>query len=337
MKPFASFCLALLSTTLFSTAAETALSALRALPRADAQNLVRVEARDGLTSPDHWMFTVYDREAPSSLRVLVVAKGEVVTSQDLSPKEAAAQSKELLESAAIKVDSDQAADLALSYAAANNVKVAAMNFELARQGAKAVPVWIVSCLDQNGGPLGSVVITASRGNVVASEGFPIAPGAAPKVLVSQRPVIRTAAIDPKVMISDREFLAGQAKEPAAPPVAEAPAPLSDVASDAPPAPVESAPPVAAPKESKVSRVAPKIKGLPAATPSPTRIASRKREPSAERTVVLTTVPDEVEPANEPDESFERPRRVEVERFSEEDEPPRKRLHIGRFLHRLLPF
>ena len=208
------------------------------------------------------MFTVYDREAPNSLRVLVVAKGEVVTSQDLSPKDAATQSKELLESAAIKVDSDQAADLALAYAAANNVKVTAMNFEMARQGAKAVPVWIVSCLDKNGGPLGSVVITASRGNVVASEGFPNAPGAAskvPPVLTSQTPLIRTAAIDPQVMVSDREFLAGQPKESAAPPIAappsaaEAPAPLSDVAGAAPPAPVESAPPVARGPEGEQSQ------------------------------------------------------------------------------------
>lgn len=344
MKTFAPICLALLSTTLFSTAAETALSALRALPKFDAQNVVRVEARDGLPSPEHWMFTVYDRQAPNSLRVLVVAKGEVVTSQDLSPKDAATQSKELLESAAIKVDSDQAADLALAYAAANNVKVTAMNFEMARQGAKAVPVWIVSCLDKNGGPLGSVVVTASRGNVVASEGFPNAPGAGPRVPAGQAnrtPLIQTAAVDPQVMRSDREFLAGQAKEVAppiaAPPsVAEPPSPISDVAGAAPP--VESTPPAVALKENKVSRVAPKIKGLPAATPSPTpRIATRKRETPADRTIILSSVPDEVEPANAPDDSVDRPRRTETERFSSEDEAPRRKVHVGRFIRRLLPF
>jgi hypothetical protein len=318
---------------------------------------------------------VYDREAPASLRALIVAKGEVVTSQDVSPSAAAPQSKELLDSAGIKVDSDQAADLALSYAAANNVKVSAMNFELARQGAKAVPVWIVSCLDKNGGPLGSVVITASRGSVVASEGFPNAPDALQKVAgmpeTRPAPVIRTAALDPEIMSSDREFLKQQARESATPPQenaapapsaqVESPAPSSRaespersprvasappstraesserstrLADAAPPAPVASAPPVAASKESKESRVVPKAKP----TPTPAKIASRKHEAPADRTEAVTSVPDESIPESAPDEAFDRSRhRTDSDRFSSEDEQPRRKIHVGRFIHRILPF
>jgi hypothetical protein len=342
VKALATAFLALILSSLSSSAAETALSALRALWAADAHNLVRVEARDGLLSPEHWMFTVYDKESRSSLRVLVVAKGEVVTSHDVPPAEAAAQSKELLDSAAVKVDSDEAAERALTYAAANHVKVSAMNFELARQGAKAVPVWIVSCLDQNGAPLGSVVVTASRGNVVASEGFPTAPGAASLVQAMatsrSKPLIQTAAVDPQIMASDREFLKGQVKEstaesiPGLPSAAEPPAPLSDVANAAPPVAIESAPAIAESRENKVSRVQPKAKSTP--TPAP-KVAGRKRE-TPDPTIVIGG-PDELDREIPPDDAFDRSRgRTDRERLSSEEEAPRK-VHIGRFIRRILPF
>jgi hypothetical protein len=320
-----------LLTALTSSAGETALSALRALPQADARNLVRIAARDGLGSPEHWYFTVYDPGAPAFLRVLVVAKGEVVTSQDVSPTEAAGLSKELLDRAAIKVDSDQAAEVALSYAAANQVQATFLNYELARQGAKAVPVWVVTCLDQNVRPLGSVVITASQGNVVASEGFLNKPGAA---LASQAVPEKRPAIDPRVMMSDQEFLAAQTRGSSNPPtIAEPPAPSSEPESWTPPA-----------RESKLTS-----RGKATPSPSP-RVASRIRGLPPETMADVTTVPDldDDDDSWDPDrdrgydqsreERVDRPRRrSEPVHLSPVDELPRKVQHIRRFIHRLLPF
>jgi hypothetical protein len=268
-----------------------------------------------------------------------------VTSQDVPAAEAKGLSKELLESAAIKVDSDQAANLALSYAAANQAKVSFLNYELARQGARAVPVWVVTCLDQNVQPLGSVVITASRGNVVASEGFPNKPGAAQASQPVQKAPAETpprvVGIDPRIAMSDREFLEAHAREstPAPTPRIEGLPPTDEPESWAPPE-RQAPPPIAASKTSKSSRSS-KAKGTP--TPPP-RIASRTRELPPEA-IIGIPMPPEPDDANDDDRrdqewdvSNNRPhRRSEPVRFSSEDDLPRKVQHVRRFIHRLLPF
>lgn len=342
MKNLAPLFFALLLEALPAGAAETALSALRALPKADAHSLVRIAARDGLASPEHWYFTVYDRAAASSLRVLVVAKGEVVTSEDVSAAEASGLSKELMDSNDIKVDSDQVASLALSYAAANQIKVSFLNYELARQGARAVPVWVVTCLDQDAKSLGSLVVTASRGNVVASEGFANPPGAAQ--VSSPVPPLRPesagprAAVDPRVAMSDREFLQSQTKAGEAPPVAGVPdaipglPPSTAPEAWAPPPRTEPLPLIAASKSGKSTAGK---KGAP----TPARIA--------DRTVDLP--PDAVDPNGVPrsyvddedDDMVWREREPSRRRpapvFSSKPELPREVRRVRSFIHRILPF
>jgi hypothetical protein len=180
------------------------------------------------------------------------------------------------------------------------------------------------------------------------------------------------------MKSDQEFLADQTRESVGAPdpgqrQEEQPA-LSSTA--APAAAVKNPPPIAtAPKESNLSRSAPKAKATP--TPS-SRLASRKRELPPESTGEVTVVPDYADDPRDQDwdrnrdqdyrfrhdrdadfdrdrdddwdrnrdrdfdrrhdEWADRPhRRSESVRFSPEDELPRKVQHIRRFIHRLLPF
>lgn len=322
VKSFAPIMLATMLAVRSLCAGETALSALQGLPKADARNVVRIAARDGLAAPEHWYFTVYDPAARSSLRVLVVAKGEVVTSQDVSPTEASGLSKELLDT--IKVDSDQVANLALSYAAASQMKVSFLDYELARQGARAVPVWVVTCLDQNSKPLGSLVITASKGNVVASEGFTHQPGAAPVApTAAANPV---TGIDPRIAQSDRDFLESQ--KGAEPPPIAAPGPGLPPLTEADEwkARAESRPPIVV------------SKGKTKATPTPVRVPGRKYGPlpPAEYEVAPPDYDEEEDDDNvwqERELTHRRPPPV----FSSKGDLSREVRRIRGIIHRILPF
>ena len=53
--------------------------------------------------------------------------------------------------------------------------VAAMQYELKKEGAAAVPLWNVTCLDEAGKELGHLVVSAGKGTVVSHEGFAAEP------------------------------------------------------------------------------------------------------------------------------------------------------------------
>ena len=155
--------------------ANSALGALRLLPRGEAKRLARIEARDGTPAPERWYFIVHDPKVESGVHEYVVASGEIVASRDVSQFAESLRADDVFGGDAVKINSDRAAKLAQQYAFANNMTVASMQYEMKKEGAAAAPLWDVTCLDEAGKELGHLVVSAGKGTVVSHEGFAAEP------------------------------------------------------------------------------------------------------------------------------------------------------------------
>ena len=155
--------------------ANSALAALKLLPRGEAKRLARIEARDGTPVPERWYFIVHDPKSETGVHEYVVAGGEIVASRDVSQFAENLRVEDVVGGDALKVNSDRAAKLAQQYALANDVNVTAMQYELKKDGAAAAPLWRVTCLGEDGTEFGRLVISAGKGTVVSHEGFAAEP------------------------------------------------------------------------------------------------------------------------------------------------------------------
>src|SRR5947207_12222123 len=74
------------STALFAAKdnANTAINAIRQLPRGEYKKIVRIEARDGKPDPERWHIIVHDPKDENGVHEYVIAGGEVVASRALS-------------------------------------------------------------------------------------------------------------------------------------------------------------------------------------------------------------------------------------------------------------
>jgi hypothetical protein len=197
---------------------------LKALPRGEARKVTSIQATEGSPTPQAWTIQVPDTKAPGGFREYVVVKGEIVRSQAVGkPEEARGMRPEpLAGNNTIKIDSDQAAQIALQQAKADGIGVVSLNYRLQKSGPKAAPVWVLSCMDDKGRELGSVAISAVTGNVLAQDGFALGghpvQASQPAISPSRNP----QAVDPQTAEEDRKFLAENSGEnPSAEP-AEAP-------------------------------------------------------------------------------------------------------------------
>ena len=153
--------------------AETALDAVKELPKEQAGRVAMIEARDGTPDPERWYILTQDPTADNGVREFVVSNGEIVASRSVSQFAESLKADDMLGAQPVKIDSDKAAKLA--YAEANGAVVTSMNYELKKDGSEAAPAWTISCLDDKGNKVGTVVVTAGKGNVVSHEGFALEP------------------------------------------------------------------------------------------------------------------------------------------------------------------
>ncbi len=170
------FCLTSATTLIARDTPGGALEAVDQLPRGEYKKIARIEARDGTPVPERWHIIVHDPKDENGVREYVIAGGELVASRAISQFVETVKPDEVVSSGAVKIDSDQVAKLAQAYAQANNVNVAALNYLLKKEGAEAVPLWNVSCLDETGKEIGKLVVSAGKGTVVSHEGFTAQPG-----------------------------------------------------------------------------------------------------------------------------------------------------------------
>ena len=178
----------------------TALGALRQLPKDAAKRLARIEARDGNPWPQRWYFLVHDPAEPRGLREFVFAEGKLAAARTLSQFADTLKATDVIGDTVVKVNSDQAAGIAGQYALTNAVRLGTVNYELSKTSAGIV--WQLTCLDPQGNQLGVLIVNATKGGVLSHEGFEKAPATAapaptpePKT-VAPRPVV-TATPAPK--------------------------------------------------------------------------------------------------------------------------------------------
>ena len=154
----------------------TALDALKLIPKDAAKRLARIEAREGMPSPERWYLLVHDPAEPRGVREFVVADGKFLTSRTLSQFADTLKANDVIGDTVVKVNSDQAAGIAGQYALTNSVRLGTVNYELSKTG--TVAVWRLTCLDPQGDQLGIIVLNATKGVVLSHDGFEKAPATA---------------------------------------------------------------------------------------------------------------------------------------------------------------
>jgi hypothetical protein len=174
---FALICFAGASFAAPTPTTNTAMNAIRQLPRGEYKRIVRIEAREGKPAPERWYIIVHDPKDENGVHEYVIAGGEVVASRSLSQFVESVKADDIVKESMIKIDSDKVGALASEYALANNVSVATMSYSLLKDGADAAPLWSVACFDESGKQIGTVVVSAGKGNVISHEGFTAEPGA----------------------------------------------------------------------------------------------------------------------------------------------------------------
>ena len=200
----------------------TALDALKLIPKDAAKRLSRIEAREGMPSPERWYLLVHDPAEPRGVREFVVADGKFLTSRTLSQFADTLKPADIIGADTVKVDSAHVAKLAAAFAEANGAKVGMLNYELMRDAATNAPAWKVTVLDAVGDQLGVLAVNATRGAVLSAEGFEKSPAVellAPPAGVAGagRPVAKVAkptpTPTPKPNVLKRIFGGGKTPKP----------------------------------------------------------------------------------------------------------------------------
>src|ERR1700678_1799928 len=108
----------------------SAFNALRLIPHGEGKKVARIEAREGTPVPERWYILVNDPKDENGLHEYVVAGGEVVASRNVSQFAEVLKTGDVFGGEPLRIDSDRVANIAREYAAANNVTINSMNYEL---------------------------------------------------------------------------------------------------------------------------------------------------------------------------------------------------------------
>jgi hypothetical protein len=188
---------------------QTALNALKAVPPGNGERLARIDGCDGTPTPERWHFLIYDPQTENGYREYVVADGQVVAEREVSQFGSEFQSTDIIGNT-FRIDSDRVARLALRYAAANNLSVASMNYEM-RRGSLAGPVWEITCFDRDSRPVGWLLVNADDESVLARTGFSKSPVSNQESFSNERP-----APKPRVKAKNAQVSSPVAAKPEAP-------------------------------------------------------------------------------------------------------------------------
>jgi hypothetical protein len=182
-----------------TASAATALNALRILLPEQARNVALIAAREGTPEPDRWHVIVYDPTSESGLREYVIEGGRRVASRPVSQFVEKLSAGDVVGPDAIKVDSDRVVKAALQFGVVNNKTIAALHFDLRRNPTDGTPVWTVICANLAGAEMGRLLISATRGDVLAHPGFAVEPpleSVAERAKATPAPNIDGAGDDP---------------------------------------------------------------------------------------------------------------------------------------------
>jgi hypothetical protein len=149
----------------------TAVEACKALPKAQHKAIARIAGRGGKPLPDSWIIVVHDPIAQNGLKEYTVTAGTVVATRGISDLAQRLTPGDVIGLDGIKFDATQVAELAASYADANQLTPAWLNYELKKEGEEAAPLWKITAVDSAGMSIGDLVVTANTGALITQNGF----------------------------------------------------------------------------------------------------------------------------------------------------------------------
>lgn len=167
------FALILFATPALAQRQPTAYDALKTvgtqLSRSYLSRVVSVTGVEGDPQPQTWRVVVADRTVPAGAREIIVRGGQVVSNGPPSGAVGGSLSSSL-NTARLNLDSSGAFAIANHTADTSHTNFARVNYTL-RSGERGDPVWIVTLQDDTGRPLGTIHISAAKGNITRVQGM----------------------------------------------------------------------------------------------------------------------------------------------------------------------
>ncbi len=141
----------------------------RQFHRAAMKRIISVTGVNGDPQPTEWTVLIADRNAPGGVRELQVSDTGIVGNRAGSGMTGSTDNA-TINTAQLNLDSDGAFEVANYTADKSHTNFDSVSYTL-RANDRGTPVWIVTVNDQSRAPLGTIHISANRGNVTRVEGM----------------------------------------------------------------------------------------------------------------------------------------------------------------------
>ena len=168
------FALLLFASTVHAQEQSTAYEALQVVGtqfhRAALSRVISVIGVDGDPQPARWNILIADRNAPGGVRELHVRNGRIVSNRTPSRAVIGTTDGATISTARLNLDSSGAFTVASYTADKSHVNFDRVSYTL-RTNDRGTPIWIITLQDQARQPLGTIHISANRGNVTRVEGM----------------------------------------------------------------------------------------------------------------------------------------------------------------------
>ncbi|MEO5719979.1 MAG: hypothetical protein ABIR71_00735 [Chthoniobacterales bacterium] len=169
--------------------------------RTALKRIISVTGVDGDPQPTNWTVLLADRNAAGGVRELQVADGRILANRTPGGRVAGTTEGATINTAQLNLDSSGAFTVASHTADRAHTNFDSVSYTL-RTSDRGTPVWIVTVLDQARNPVGTIHISAHRGNVTRVEGMY---RGANMANVEQDPVAQEALRDDNARPSEPEI------------------------------------------------------------------------------------------------------------------------------------
>ena len=151
----------------------TAYDALRALGREmgrdSVNHVISLSGVNGAPQPEKWKILIEDPVARGGVREIEVAEGQITSEQPSRGITGSAEGA-TINTAGLNLDSSGAYAVATHTADKSGTPFATVSYTL-RTDERGDPVWILTLQNESRQPVGTVYISANRGNVTRTEGL----------------------------------------------------------------------------------------------------------------------------------------------------------------------
>lgn len=153
-----------------STAYDALLVVGNQFSRAALNRIISVSGADGDPQPARWQIVIADQQAPGGVREFEVADGQILSNRAPERGMEETPGGNTIRTAQLNLDSSGAFTVASHTADQSHVNFDYVSYIL-RTNERGQPVWVVTIQDQARQPLGTIHISANRGNVTRVEGM----------------------------------------------------------------------------------------------------------------------------------------------------------------------